>query len=98
MVCRPKSRDTIGISQFTETSLSPPRAPVCCESTTKALPCSNSVQFPKDEWIIGVDSEVERGSRLVPEDREPVEFSIADIPGMIICPLTTPQPRTTTLI
>src|SRR5947208_8979449 len=43
------------------------------------------VQFPRDVWNIGADSEVVFGSTLVPEDRNPTEFSIAAMPGMFIC-------------
>jgi len=35
--------------------------------------------------MIGANSEVVFGSRLVPEEIYPTEFSIAAIPGMVIC-------------
>jgi len=35
-------------------------------------------------WNIGADSEVVFGSTLVPEDRNPTEFSIAAMPGIVI--------------
>jgi hypothetical protein len=36
-----------------------------------------------------VDSEVTFGSTLVPEERNPTEFSITAMPGILVCARTT---------
>jgi hypothetical protein len=43
-----------------------------------------SAEFPIDVWIIGDDSDVTFGWRLVPEEINPTLFSIADMPGIVI--------------
>jgi hypothetical protein len=81
---RPKSRETIGITQLRENNLSFPRGPLCCVFTRKELAWTMSVQLPNWEWIIGADSDVVVGSTLVPDETKPTEFSTATIPGIVM--------------